>query len=91
MNGNGSVTYSGNTMTGTLNMTSEGVLIKNKISGRRIGACDGQTSTTTQPRQKTAVEEEVTEDIKDVGRAARDEAKQGVIDEVRGAIRGLFK
>jgi len=26
-----------------------------------------------------------------VGRAARDEAKQGVIDEVRGAIRGLFK
>ncbi len=89
--GNGSVTYSGNTMNGTLIMTSEGVQIKNKISGRRIGACDGESSTTTQPRQKTVVEEEVTEDVKDVGRAARDEVKEGVIDAVRDAIRGLFK
>jgi|GEM_PF-579015 hypothetical protein len=91
INGNGSVTYSGNTMNGTLNMTTGGMQIKSKISGRRIGACDGQTSTATQPRQKTVVEEEIIEDVIDVGRAARDEAKQGVIDEVRGAIRGLFE
>ncbi|MBP9010123.1 MAG: DUF3617 family protein [Smithellaceae bacterium] len=91
INGNGSVTYSGNTMNGTLNMTTGGMQIKSKISGRRIGACDGQTSTAIQPRQKTVVEEEIIEDVIDVGRAARDEAKQGVIDEVRGAIRGLFE
>jgi len=93
MNGTGTATYNGDTMNGSMNMTiaSHGTAVKNKISGRRIGPCDGQSSTTTQPRQKTVVEEEVTEDVKDVGRAARDEAKQGVVDEVRGAIRGLFK
>ena len=94
MNGTGVVTYNGDTMNGSMNMiiASHGTAVNNKISGRRIGPCDGQSSSTTsQPRQKTAIEETVTEDVKDVGRAAKDEAKQGVVNEVRGAIRGLFK
>ncbi len=94
MNGTGVVTYKGNTMNGTMNMTivSYGTHVKNKISGQRIGPCDGQSSSTTsQPRQKSEIEETVAEDAKDVGRAAKDEAKQGVVNEVRGAIRGLFK
>lgn len=108
MNGTGSATYNGDTMNGAMNMTivSHGTNVKNKISGKRIGPCDGQTSTsasstsaqpatTTQKTQEPSeVEKEVTQDVKDVGRAAKDEAKQGVIDEVknevRGAIRDLF-
>jgi hypothetical protein len=49
MNGTGSITYSGNRMNGIMNMTivSYGTQVKNTLSGRRIGACDGQSDTTT--------------------------------------------
>ena len=105
MNGTGVATYNGDTMNGTMNMTivSHGTKVKNKISGRRIGPCDGQTSTSTsatsaQPaattqetKEPSEVEKEVTEDVKDVGKAAKDEAKQGVINEVRDGVRGAIR
>lgn len=42
MEGTGTVTYKGDTMTGTMNMVLKGagMQIKNTISGKRIGACD---------------------------------------------------
>ena len=42
MEGTGTVTYKGNTMTGTMNMVIKGagMQINNKISGKRVGACD---------------------------------------------------
>jgi len=43
MEGTGSVTYSGDTMTGTMDMVITGagnMKIKNIMSGRRIGKCD---------------------------------------------------
>ena len=41
MEGTGDVTYRGDSMEGTMDMviTGAGMRIKNKISGRRIGAC----------------------------------------------------
>ena len=42
MEGTGKVTYSGNTMEGTMDMviSGAGMHVKNKISGKRIGDCD---------------------------------------------------
>ena len=42
MEGTGTVTYKGDSMTGTMNMVLKGagMQIKNTISGKRIGACD---------------------------------------------------
>ena len=42
MEGTGTVTYKGDTMTGTMNMVIKGagMQIKNTMSGKRIGACD---------------------------------------------------
>jgi hypothetical protein len=42
MDGTGTVTYKGDTMTGMMNMVMKGagMQIKNTISGKRIGACD---------------------------------------------------
>ena len=42
MEGTGTVTYKGDTMTGIMDMVikGSGMQIKNKISGKRIGACD---------------------------------------------------
>jgi len=42
MEGTGSITYSGDTMEGTMDMviSGAGMEVKNKISGRRIGDCD---------------------------------------------------
>ncbi|HDQ04023.1 MAG TPA: DUF3617 family protein [Deltaproteobacteria bacterium] len=97
MKGIGTVTYSGNDMNGVMNMTiiPHGTKVKNKISGQRIGNCDGRTGTPVTSEEgkhePSAVEKAVADDVKDVGRAAKDEAKQGVVNEVRGAIRGLFK
>lgn len=138
MNGTGSVTYSGDSMHGTMSMTIEpyGTKVHNTLSGWRIGPCDGQAATTTphtatqapqenpegtefttdnqvmqqesefedstpegtntqESQEDSNVQETITEDVKDVGKAAKDEAKEGIIDEVRNevreAIRDLFK
>ncbi|MBN1256010.1 MAG: DUF3617 domain-containing protein [Deltaproteobacteria bacterium] len=122
MNGTGSVTYNGDSMHGTMSMIIEpyGTRVHNKLSGRRIGPCDGQAATspsvpsqtapqetqqqsevekstadTQAPQESSEVQETITEDVKDVGRAAKDEAKENVIDEVRRGIRevirGLFE
>jgi len=42
MDGTGTITYSGDTMEGVMDMVikSAGMTVKNKISGRRIGPCD---------------------------------------------------
>jgi hypothetical protein len=75
--------------------------MKNTLFGRRIGNCDdeaagtaGQSSETTTDGSGSAAGGVIAEDAKDMGRAAKDEAKQGTIDEirkgVRGAIKGLF-
>lgn len=49
MNGTGSVAYSENSMNGEMNMTiaAYGTKIKNTLSGRRTGACNGQSDTET--------------------------------------------
>jgi len=137
MSGTGSATYNGDSMHGTMSMTVEpyGTKINNTLSGRRIGACDGQAATTTsqavtqQPQESSEAEEPVAvddstqapqesceaqetttedantqesqesskvgetiaEDAKDVGQAAKDEAKDGVIDEVRTEVRDAIK
>lgn len=99
MKGTGSTTYSGNSMNGVMDMTivSYGTKVKNILSGRRVGPCDGQsnaaTSTTAaqSPQERSAVEETITEDTKDVGNAAKDEVKHNTINEVRKGIRGLFR
>lgn len=52
MDGTGQVTYRGDTMDGTMRMVIKGVdmEVTNHITGRRIGACDGQVSpATSQP------------------------------------------
>jgi len=98
MDGNGEVTYHGDTMEGNMVMAISGtnMQITNTITGRRIGNCNGQPSTSssssTPPKQTepSAVEEAVTEDAADVGQAARDEVKQNTIDEVRKGVRSIF-
>ena len=99
MNGTGQVTYSGNSMNGVMDMTivSYGTKVRNVLSGRRIGACDGQsnaaTSTTAahSPQERSEVEETIAEDTRDVGKAAKDEVKHGTINEVRKGVRSVFK
>lgn len=99
MNGTGSTTYNGDSMNGVMDMTivSYGTKVKNTLSGRRVGACDGQsnaaTSTTAaqSPQERSIVEETITEDAKDVGKAAKDEVKHNTIYEVRKGIRSIFK
>ena len=99
MEGTGQVTYRGDTMVGTMQMEVSGanMQITNHLTGRRIGNCDGQAAaqpakTAEQaPQKPSAVEEAIVEDTKDVGRAAKDEAKQSTIDGVRKEVRGVFK
>jgi len=99
MDGNGEVTYHGDTMEGNMVMAISGtnMQITNTITGRRIGNCNGQpsasSSSSTPPPKQTepsAVEEAVTEDAADVGQAARDEVKQNTINEVRKGVRSIF-
>jgi hypothetical protein len=72
------------------------VQVTNYLTGRRIGNCSGQpnASSSSPPPQKqtqpSAVEEAVTEDATDVGQAAREEAKDSTIQEVRKGVRSLF-
>jgi len=99
MNGTGSITYSGNIMSGVMDMTivSYGTHVRNKITGQRLGACDNQsndaTSTTAaqSPQEHSKAEETVTEDIKEVGKAAKDEFKHSTVNEVRKGVRSVFK
>jgi len=99
MDGTGQVTYLGDTMNGTMimNIKSYGTQVKNTLSGRRIGKCDakqsgtsGKTSSIT-PSTESAAGGALADDAKDIGQAARDEAKQSTIDEVREGVRGIFK
>lgn len=85
MTGTGSVTYNGSSMSGKMDMTVTGganMRITNTMTGRRIGDCDGSSN--------SAAGTAVANDLKDVGAAAKDEAKQSTIDAVRGEVRGLF-
>lgn len=109
MDGTGEVTYNGDTMKGKMEMTIQGMNMKvtNILAGKRIGPCDGQSSSSTfspapqasksqevEPQtqhKESKVEETVAHDARDVGQAAKDEAKRGTMDEVRKGVRGLFK
>ena len=90
MKGTGQITYQGNSMHGTMDMeiTGAGMHVKNIIKGRRIGPCDSNTASQQTPSAQKNV---LAEDAKDVGKAAKNEAKQSTIDEVRQGVRGLFK
>ena len=99
MEGIGKVTYHGNTMQGSMAMTISGtnMQVTNHITGRRIGNCSGSSaaappqSASQRPSEPSAAEEAITEDAKDVGQAARDEAKNSTIQEVRKGVQSLFK
>ncbi|OPL12560.1 MAG: hypothetical protein AVO39_11485 [delta proteobacterium MLS_D] len=98
MEGTGQVTYRGDSMNGTMNMTIKpyGSNVKNTFSGRRIGKCDGtETATPVTSTSDSSAGDVLADDARDVGKAAKDETKNSVIDEVRegvrGTIRGLFK
>jgi hypothetical protein len=92
MTGTGSVTYSGNSMNGSMDMTVTGsgtMQVKNTFTGRRIGDCKGSSAGTTGDTG-SAVGTAVANDVKDVGAAAKDEAKQSTVNTVRKGVRGLF-
>lgn len=98
MEGTGSVTYTGDSMNGTMDMVITGagnMKVKNIMSGRRIGECDGTTTGSTTPSSSSGstskVGNTIANDAKDVGRAARDEAKQSTINEVKKGVKSLFK
>jgi hypothetical protein len=99
MAGTGQVTYHGDTMEGSMSMTISGtnMQLSNAITGRRIGPCSGSSTPApaAQPASQTssepsAVEEAISDDAKDVGQAAREEAKDSTIQEVRKGVRSLF-
>ena len=100
MDGTGQVVYAGDSMQGAMTFTIRpyGSQMKNTISGRRIGNCDSQPTAvpspqgSSQPAQNSSeIGTVIQEDAKDVGQAAKDEAKQTTIDEVRKGVRGVFK
>lgn len=101
MNGTGWVTYKGDTMNGEMDMTIMpwGTKMKNTLTGRRIGDCDGSSSGVAAEQSEgassdasdSAVSQALTEDSKEVGQAARDEAKDATKEEVREGVRGFFK
>lgn len=105
MSGTGRVTYEGDRMHGSMEMiiAPYGTPVKNTLLGRRLGACDGtegavsgQNSGGSQSGQYGNVAQEpLAGDVRDAGQAAKDEAKQAFIDEIRkstrGAITGIFK
>ncbi|MBN1546079.1 MAG: DUF3617 domain-containing protein [Syntrophaceae bacterium] len=99
MEGTGQVTYSGDTMKGTMQMmiTEMNTKVTNYINGRRIGKCDGLETVSSSPNvQNTQSEaspagEALQQDAKDVGQAARDEIKNSTIDEVRKGVRSAFE
>ena len=98
MEGTGKVTYHGDSMEGTMEMIMKDTDMKiiNRITGKRIGECNGQavtSSTQTAPNSKeepSEVEKNLTKDTKDVGKAARDEVKDGTTKKVRKGVRKLF-
>ena len=98
MEGTGEVTYHGDSMEGSMHMAIAGsnMQVTNHITGGRIGNCSGQasaSSSSNSPQKQTepsAVGEAVTDDAKDVGQAAREEAKDSTIQEVRKGVRSFF-
>ncbi len=101
MEGTGAITYHGDSLDGVMDMVIQGanMQIKNTIRGYRIGECTAQQQNIEnqqQPMTQNAnAGQTVTDDVKDVGQAARDEAKQSTINEVRDGVnegvRKLFK
>ncbi|MCF8066966.1 MAG: DUF3617 domain-containing protein [Desulfobacterales bacterium] len=100
MEGTGSATYSGDSMDGIMNMTITGsgnIQIKNIMAGRRIGECDGSAAGTSLNSSAPANNTEdtagnvVADDMIDVGKAAKDEAKQSTIEEVNKGVKDLIK
>ncbi len=110
MDGTGEITYDGDTMEGKMEMTIKGMdmKVKNTLSGKRIGTCDGQSSaptfsaapptsvsqTTTEQtasEEPSEIEETLAQDAKDVAQAAKDEAKESTVEEVKKGVKGFFK
>ena len=100
MEGTGKVTYSGDSMNGEMNMVITGganMTVKNTMAGKRLGKCDGSESSTTVHSSSTSgaaqnpMTDVIADDVKDVGSAAHDEAKQTTVEEVRKGVRGVFK
>ena len=95
MEGNGKAIYHGDSMEGTMEMViaDSNMKIVSHITGRRIGDCDGQSttsSTQTYPMTKVEASEAegtVIEDVKDVGQAAQDEVKDSATEEARKGVR----
>lgn len=77
--------------------------VVNYLSGKRTGPCEGQSSAgqvgsgqqasapQTSSEESSQMGETIAKDAADVGQAAKSEAKQSTIDEVRKGVRGLFK
>ncbi len=98
MEGTGAITYYGDSLDGVMDMVIQGanMQIKNTIRGHRIE--DQQQNIENQQPPDNAGQT-VTGDVKDVGQAARDEAKQTTIKETRDSVnegvqklfKGFFK
>ena len=79
------------------------VVIPPRVSGRRLGPCDGQTahsspgapdgknSGSSDKEKPSAVETAIAEDAKEVSQAGREEVKQVGIEEVKKGVRGMFE
>ena len=107
MNGKGEVTYSGDTMKGKMDMTMKAMnmKIKSTFSGKRIGPCDANSSSSSvtfdsspqlsaaQAMAEEAYEEEETIDqnTEDIEAADKDEKKESKIDGVKKGVKGFFK
>ena len=93
MKGTGSITYSGNSMNGVMDMTivAHGTRVKNKISGDSQSNAATSTTVAQSPQERSKAEEIITEDIKDGGMAAKDEVKHSTVNEIRKGVRSVFK
>lgn len=90
MEGTGKITYSGDTMNGTMEsyVPSNNMRVKSTMTGRRLGACDGTTTTpkvsgpqpTTKSGKGNVIEETATSD-----------KTQSAIDEAGKSVGNFFK
>ena len=98
MEGDGKVTYSEDSMNGTVNMTMniEGgntMHVKNVMTGKRLGKCDGSEPTTTLNSQPlpsidmSNLPDMPDEEMEDDEAADAEEVKESV----KGLFKGLFK
>lgn len=94
MSGTGTITYDGDTMNGTMTMTVSGadMTVKNTLTGKRIGACDDESTEVSSSSESTGDQaaEVLKEDAKEIGNAARDEVKKNATDKVRKGLRRVF-